>query len=173
MGVIYEKTNRLSESIKEMEKVLEIDPENAEALNFIGYSYADRGMNLEEAEKMIIKALKIKPDNGYLMDSLGWVNFKKNKLNSAVKYLKQALELLPDDVNIIEHMGDVYVKLNKIKEAQEMYNRALKIDPKNSFDAKEAGRFNQAEIIETIHAYYYFRKIFLLMHNKIFLFLLP
>jgi tetratricopeptide (TPR) repeat protein len=67
-----------------------------------------------------------------LIDSLGWVHFKKNKLSSAVKYLKQALELLPDDVNIIEHMGDVYVKLNKTKEAQEMYNRVLKIDPKNS-----------------------------------------
>jgi Tfp pilus assembly protein PilF len=115
-----------------MEMVLAIDPDNAEALNFIGYSYADRGMNLEEAEKMIVKALKIKPDNGYLIDSLGWVHFKKNQLNSAVKYLKQALELLPDDVNVIEHMGDVCVKLNKTKEAQEMYNRALKIDPKNS-----------------------------------------
>ena len=132
LGVIYEKTNRLSESVKEMEMVLAIDPDNAEALNFIGYSYADRGMNLEEAEKMIVKALKIKPDNGYLIDSLGWVHFKKNQLNSAVKYLKQALELLPDDVNVIEHMGDVCVKLNKTKEAQEMYNRALKIDPKNS-----------------------------------------
>jgi tetratricopeptide (TPR) repeat protein len=132
LGVIYEKTNRLSESVKEMEMVLAIDPDNAEALNFIGYSYADRGMNLEEAEKMIVKALKIKPANGYLIDSLGWVHFKKNQLSSAVKYLKQALELLPDDVNIIEHMGDVYVKLNKTKEAQEMYNRALKIDPKNS-----------------------------------------
>jgi tetratricopeptide (TPR) repeat protein len=132
LGVIYEKTNRLSESVKEMEMVLAIDPDNAEALNFIGYSYADRGMNLEEAEKMIVKALKIKPDNGYLIDSLGWVHFKKNQLSSAVKYLKQALELLPDDVNIIEHMGDVYVKMNKTKEAQEMYNRALKIDPKNS-----------------------------------------
>ena len=130
--MIYEKTNRLAESIKEMEKVLAIDPENAEALNFIGYSYADRGINLEEAEKMIIKALEIKPYNGYLMDSLCWVNFKKNKLSSAEKYLKQALELLPDEVDIIEHMGDVYVKLKKIKEAREMYERALKRDPKNS-----------------------------------------
>jgi tetratricopeptide (TPR) repeat protein len=86
---------------------------------------------------MIIKALKIKPNNGYLIDSLGWVYFKKNKLNSAMKHLKQALELLPDDVNIIEHMGDVYVKLNKTKDAEEMYNRVLKIDPKNSLVQKK------------------------------------
>jgi tetratricopeptide (TPR) repeat protein len=132
LGVIYEKTNRLPESVKEMEMVLAIDPDNAEALNFIGYSYADRGMNLDEAEKMIVKALKIKPENGYIIDSLGWVHFKKNQFSSALKYLKQALELLPNDINIIEHMGDVYVKLNKTKEAQEMYNRVLKIDPKNN-----------------------------------------
>jgi tetratricopeptide (TPR) repeat protein len=96
LGVIYEKTNRFPESIKEMETVLQLDPENAEALNFIGYSYADRGINLEEAEKMIIRALKIKPDNGYIIDSLGWVHFKQNKMDSAIKYLKRALELLPD-----------------------------------------------------------------------------
>ncbi|HEX7415618.1 MAG TPA: tetratricopeptide repeat protein, partial [Smithellaceae bacterium] len=132
LGVIYEKTNRFPESIKEMEMVLRLDPDNAEALNFIGYSYADRGMNLEEAEKMIIKALKIKPDNGYIIDSLGWVHFKQNKMDSAVKHLKQALELLPDDVNITEHLGDVYVKIGKFKEAQEIYQKALKIDPKNT-----------------------------------------
>jgi tetratricopeptide (TPR) repeat protein len=132
LAIIYEKTNRLSESINEMEKVLKIDPNNAEALNFIGYSYADRGINLDEAEKMIVRALEIKPDNGYMMDSLGWVYFKQNKLSNAEKYLKQAMELLPDEAEIIEHMGDIYVKLNKTKEAREMYERVLKIDSKNS-----------------------------------------
>jgi len=131
-GVIYEKTNRFPESLKEMETVLSIDPDNAEALNFIGYSYADRGINLDEAEKMIVKALKIKPDNGYMIDSLGWVHFRKNKLDSALKNLKKAMELLPDDANVIEHLGDVYAKMGKAKEAQKMYNRAFKIDPKNS-----------------------------------------
>jgi tetratricopeptide (TPR) repeat protein len=137
LGVIYEKTNHFPESIKEMETVLKLDPENAEALNFIGYSYADRGMNLEEAEKLIIKALKIKPDNGYMIDSLGWVHFKQNNMDSAVKNLKRALELLPNDANITEHLGDVYSKLGKIKEAQEMYNRALKLDPPNSLLQKK------------------------------------
>ena len=60
VGVIYEKTNRFPESLKEMEIVLSIDPDNAEALNFIGYSYADRDINLDEAEKMIVKALESK-----------------------------------------------------------------------------------------------------------------
>jgi tetratricopeptide (TPR) repeat protein len=132
IGVIYEKTNRFPESVKAMEDVLSIDPDNAEALNFIGYCYADRGINLDEAEKMIVKALKIKPDNGYMIDSLGWVHFRQNKLDSAVANLKKAMDLLPDDANVIEHLGDVYAKMGKAKEAQEMYNRAFKIDPKSS-----------------------------------------
>jgi len=132
LGVIYEKTNRFPESMKEMETVLRLDPENAEALNFIGYSYADRGINLEEAEKMIIQALKLKPENGYIIDSLGWVHFKQNKLDSAVKHLQRALKILPDDVNIAEHLGDVYAKIGKNKNAQEMYKRALKLAPNNN-----------------------------------------
>jgi tetratricopeptide (TPR) repeat protein len=131
LGVIYEKTNRFPESIKEMETVLRIDPDNADALNFIGYSYADRGLNLDEAEKMIIKALKIKPDSGYMIDSLGWVYFKQGKFDSALLHLKKAMEIMPADAAIIEHLGDVYVKLDRLQEAREMYEKALKIDPKN------------------------------------------
>ena len=109
----WRKLNRFEESIKSMEKVLDIDPQNADALNFIGYSYADRGIHLDEAEQMIVQALKIKPDNGYILDSLGWVHFKKNKYDSALKHLKRALELLPDDPNIMEHLGDVYLKIGQ------------------------------------------------------------
>ena len=132
LGVIYEKTNRFEESVREMETVLSIDPNNAEALNFIGYGYADRGIKLAEAEQMIIKALKIKPGSGFMIDSLGWVHFKQNKLESAVKYLKEAMEIMPSDATIVEHLGDVYVKLGQWKEAQDMYKKALQIDPQNN-----------------------------------------
>jgi len=60
-----------------MKKVLEIDPDNAETLNFIGYSYAERGINLDEAESMLLRAIELKPGNGYFIDSLGWLYFKK------------------------------------------------------------------------------------------------
>jgi Tfp pilus assembly protein PilF len=132
LGTLLEKMNRFEESIKSMEKVLEIDPQHADALNFIGYSYADRGIHLEEAEKMIIQALKMKPDNGYILDSLGWVHFKKNKFDSSLMHLKRALELVPDDANITEHLGDVYLKIGQDKEALEYYRKAVKIDPGNS-----------------------------------------
>jgi len=131
-GSMLEKMNRFEESIKSMETVLDIDPQNADALNFIGYSYADRGIHLDRAEQMIIQALKIKPDNGYILDSLGWVHFKKNQYDSALKHLKRARELLPDDSNIMEHLGDVYLKIGQDKEAMDHYRNAVKIDSDNS-----------------------------------------
>jgi len=131
LGVLYDKTNRFEESIAVMSKILEIDPENAEALNFIGFSYAERGIHLQEAEDLILRAIKIKPDSGYLLDSLGWVYFKKNDLVKAEKYLKEAWKLLPEEIEIIEHLGDLYLQQKKIKEAGEMYDRGLKVDPKN------------------------------------------
>ena len=130
LGAIYEKTNRFAESIREMETILSIDPDNAEALNFIGYSYADRGINLAEAEKLIIKALQIKPDNGYIIDSLGWVYFKQGKFAQALSRIKKAMEIMPADAAIIEHLGDIYLKMDRLKEAREAYEKALKIDPK-------------------------------------------
>ena len=100
-------------------------------MNFIGYSYADRGIRLEEAEHLIVEALKIKPDNGYILDSLGWVHFKRNKIESALTHLKRALELLPGDANIMEHLGDVYLKIGRDQEALEQYRKALSLDPDN------------------------------------------
>jgi Tfp pilus assembly protein PilF len=88
--MLQEKTGRFEDSIRTMEKVLAIDPQNADALNFIGYSYADRGLRLDEAEEMIVQALKLKPDNGYILDSMGWVLFKKGKVAGALQYLKKA-----------------------------------------------------------------------------------
>ncbi len=128
-GSILEKMNRFEESIKSMETVLDIDPQNADALNFIGYSYADRDIHLDQAEQMIVQALKIKPDSGYILDSLGWVHFRKNNYDSALKHLKRALELLPDDPNIMEHLGDVHLKIGQEKEALDYYRKAVKIDP--------------------------------------------
>ena len=110
LGVLFEKTDRFEESIAAMKTVLKFDPDHAEALNFIGYLYADRGIHLDEAERMIKKALPLKPGNGYMIDSLGWVYFRQNRLDEAIRYLKEASEALPEDAAIIEHLGDVYVR---------------------------------------------------------------
>ena len=129
LGVLYEKTNRFEESIHQMRTLLKIDPDHADALNFIGYSYADRGINLGEAEKMIQKALQLKPGNGYMIDSLGWTYFKQNRIDLAIQYLKEAASLLPNDGTVAEHLGDAYLKAGRSQEALESYQRALKLNP--------------------------------------------
>jgi tetratricopeptide (TPR) repeat protein len=131
LGVLYEKTDRFEESIREMEKVLKLDDKNADALNFIGYTYADRGIHLQEAEKLIKQALELKPGNGYMLDSLGWVYFRQKKVEQAIKYLKEAAAALPGDPNIAEHLGDVYAESGQLKEAIDNYGQALKLNPEN------------------------------------------
>ena len=131
LGVLLEKTDRFRESIEQMEIILKLEVDHAEALNFIGYSYADRGMNLEEAERMIRRALQIKPGSGHIIDSLGWVYFRQNKLDKAVQYLKEAMDLLPNDPAVIEHLGDAYLKSGRRAEALELFRRAMKLKPGN------------------------------------------
>jgi tetratricopeptide (TPR) repeat protein len=129
LGMLYEKMGRFDESIREMEEILKQDPDNPEALNFIGYSWADRGIKLDEAETMIKKALSLKPGDGFITDSLGWVYFKKNRIEEAIKYLKEAATILPEDAAITEHLGDAYAKGGKLKDALEQYQKAQKLKP--------------------------------------------
>ncbi len=129
LGVLYDKASMFEESIQAMQHVLEINGNSADALNFIGYTYADRGMHLDKAEEMIKKALSIKPGDGYILDSLGWVYFKKGRYRKAVKYLRKAFSIVPDDPVISEHLGDAYLKLNKREKAREMYDTSLELDP--------------------------------------------
>lgn len=129
LGALYEKTNRFPESIREMETVLQMDGKNAEAMNFIGYSYADRGIKLVEAEDLIRKALALKPGNAYMLDSLGWVCFRQSKLAEAIKYLKEAAVGLPQDATVAEHLGDVYVESGQIEAAREIYLQVMKLNP--------------------------------------------
>jgi tetratricopeptide (TPR) repeat protein len=138
LGVLYEKTNRFEESVTAMQKVLKIEHDNPEALNFIGYMYADRGLNLDEAERLIRKALRLKPGNGYMLDSLGWVLFRKDRLAEAIIHLKQASELLPEDATILEHLGDAYLQSGDAEKASETFDRCLKINPDSEKLKKKA-----------------------------------
>lgn len=132
LGVFYDKGNRPEPALDQMRSILQLDPDNAEALNFIGYSWADRGTNLDEAEQMIKRALKLKPEAVHIVDSLGWVFFRQGKNDLAIKYLTEALNGLPDDPTVAEHLGDALEKAGRLTEAIEMYRRALKSNPDNS-----------------------------------------
>ena len=93
LGVVYDKTGRKEAVIKQMKDILEIAPDDANALNYLGYTYADMGINLDEARQLIEKALQIEPDNGYITDSLGWVYYQKGDYDKAIALLIRAVEL--------------------------------------------------------------------------------
>jgi tetratricopeptide (TPR) repeat protein len=131
LGVVYDKWGKRKKSIESMQSVIKIDPEHADALNYIGYTYADSGENLDEAERLILKALKHKPDDGYIIDSLGWVYYQKGLFRQAVTTLEKAVSIVPDDPVIMEHLGDAYLKINKKKKALEVYRNSLKLKKKN------------------------------------------
>ncbi|MCF8055359.1 MAG: tetratricopeptide repeat protein [Desulfocapsa sp.] len=128
-GLLLEEEGRQAEAIESMEKVLELQPDHAEALNYIGYTWADMDINLEQALKYIQKAIELKPGNGYIQDSLGWVYFRMGDLASAKVELMRAIDLEPNDPNIHDHMGDVYLQQGDIEKAREAYQRAEELYP--------------------------------------------
>lgn len=137
IGVVYDKMGRRQDAIAFMEKVLLAEPDNVKALNFLGYTYAEMGIELDKAEALVTRALKIKPQDGYITDSLAWVYFKQGKYEQALVWMEKAVALVPDDPVILEHLGDVYEKLNKSDLALKYYQRSLEIEPKDREDLEE------------------------------------
>ncbi len=133
LGLAYDKLGLKNDCIKAMQSVVRLNPQHAEGLNYLGYTYADMGENLDKAEELVKKALKLRPDDGYIMDSLGWVYFKKKIYEKALEYLIKAAELIPDDPTIQEHLGDAYSQTGDKKKALEAYkNSLLKINDNES-----------------------------------------
>ncbi|NBW99703.1 hypothetical protein EBR03_09040, partial [bacterium] len=103
-------------------------------LNFIGYLYAEMGQNLVEAEELVRKAMALKPNDGFIEDSLGWVLFKQGKLKESQEALERAAALQPEEAIIFEHMGDVYEKMKEYPKAREFYKRAVSLATKKDKD---------------------------------------
>jgi Flp pilus assembly protein TadD len=109
-----------------MRRAIDINPSNAPALNYLGYTYAESGKRLDEAEKLIKRALNIEPEDGFYVDSLGWVYYQKGEYQKAVDQLERAVNLTGSDPTITEHLGDAYDKVGKIRDARHEYQDALK-----------------------------------------------
>ncbi|MBF0200568.1 MAG: tetratricopeptide repeat protein [Desulfamplus sp.] len=126
-GVVLDKLGDKETCIKTMRRLIAIDAEHAGALNYLGYTYAEMGENLHEAEELIIRALEIKPHDAYITDSLGWVYYKKGMYERAVEILEKAEKLSSGngDSVIAEHLGDAYKALDMIQDALGAYGRAL------------------------------------------------
>ena len=110
LGVAYDKINKKEDCIIEMKETIKLNPKHANALNYLGYTYAEKGINLNEAISLIKKALQIKPDDGYYLDSLAWAYFQKGWVDDAIEILEKAVTLVKDDPVMYEHLGDIYLK---------------------------------------------------------------
>jgi Flp pilus assembly protein TadD len=116
--------------------LLEQNPNHAEALNFYGYSLADRGVRLDDALGMIEKALQQKPKDGYYLDSLAWVYFKQGKYQQAVDVQRKAVELVQDDAVMQEHLGDMFWKAGQHDAARQHWQKALQLKHDNPIDVQ-------------------------------------
>lgn len=128
LGSIQDKTGDKEGSISSMQKVLRIDADHVQALNYLAYTYADLGKNLDEAESMVRRALALQPNDGYIMDTLGWVLFRRGRTEEAVRFLEAAYKLEPNESIIAEHLGDAYYHLQMPEKARKLYLRAAETE---------------------------------------------
>ena len=101
-------------------------------LNYLGYSWIDRGEHLDQGMKMIEKAVELRPDDGYIVDSLGWAHYRMGDYEAAVEKLEKAVELVPEDPTINDHLGDAYWRTGRLVEARYQWRRALQFGPQES-----------------------------------------
>jgi tetratricopeptide (TPR) repeat protein len=125
-GAMLEKMKDFDGAEAAFRAIIKDDPDNAGALNYLGYMLADRDQRLDEAQKLISKALEIDPQNGAYLDSLGWVYYRQNLLDNAESNLRLALERMGNDPTVHDHLGDVLMKEGKVKEAIAQWQSSLK-----------------------------------------------
>ncbi len=128
-GIAYERSGQWSLAEADLEHALELKPDQPLVLNYLGYSWIDRGEKLKRGLKMIEKAVSLRPEDGYIVDSLGWAHYKLGDYAGAISYLEKALELVPDDPTINDHLGDAYWKSGRTLEARYQWRQALAFKP--------------------------------------------
>lgn len=121
--------DRFESAEADLKRAVEIAPDEPVALNYLGYSWAERGINLDEAFKLIEKAVALRPQSGAIIDSLGWAHFQRGDFEEAMPHLEKAAALEPGDPTVTEHLGDVYWRLGRTLEARFQWERALELDP--------------------------------------------
>ncbi len=126
-ALLLERSGLHKKALSAMLRVLELRPDHPEALNFVGYSWADQNINLNQAYQYILRAAELEPDNGFIKDSLGWVHYRLGNFDNALEALLHALELEPKDPHIYVHLGDVYRALNRVDDARDAYRRGLEM----------------------------------------------
>jgi tetratricopeptide (TPR) repeat protein len=130
-GICYERSHQWPGAEADMKKALELFPEQPLVLNYLGYSWVDQGVHLEDGMDMIRRAVEQRPDDGYIVDSLGWAYFRTGNYEEAVKNLERAVLLKPDDPTINDHLGDAYWRVGRTLEAHFQWAQAKDFKPED------------------------------------------
>jgi len=128
-GIVFDQEKRWAEAEMDFKKALEIRPEQPMVLNYLAYSWVDRGLNYVEAKKMLIRAVELRPNDGYIVDSLGWALYKMGDYEEAVPVLERAAQLETQDWAINDHLGDAYWTVGRKNEARFQWRHALSLSP--------------------------------------------
>lgn len=142
LGSLKDKVGDTEECIAEMRKVIALDSNHVQALNYLAYTLAETKGDLNEAEQMAIRALDLQPNDGYILDTVGWVYFKKGQVEEAIRYLEAAYTQKQNESVVAEHLGDAYYVYELVDKAKEMYQRAVSLEN----DEKKASRI-RAKIV--------------------------
>ena len=138
-GITHERLQEWDKAESDFRNALTINPDQANVLNYLGYSLIDRGEKLDEAMTMIEKAVSLQPESGYIVDSLAWGLFKLGKYEIAIPHMEKAAELMPVDPIVTDHLGDLYWAVGRQLEAKFQWRRALSFDP----ELKDATRIRE------------------------------
>ena len=130
-GICFERSKQWPKAEADLKKALELFPDQPHVLNYLGYSWIDKGMNLDEGMRMISRAVEQRADDGYIVDSLGWAYYRIGKYEEAVKELDRAVELKPEDPTINDHLGDAYWKVGRVVEARFQWAHARDLGPES------------------------------------------
>lgn len=136
-GSAAERAGKIPEAEKHFEKCLKLSPDFAEAQNYLGYMWAERGTNLARARELIEKAVSQQPTNAAFLDSLGWVIFKQGNAREALPKIQKAIELNKEpDATLYDHLGDIQAALNQPAKARESWKKSLEIEPNKEIEKK-------------------------------------
>jgi Flp pilus assembly protein TadD len=136
-GASCERAGQFEHAEKLLLHALELEPDFADALNYLAYMWSEKSLHLDRALLFSRKALRQEPDNGAFLDTLGWIFYQQGRFQDALAPLTKAAELIPDDATISEHLGDLFLKLNQPQQAVKYWTSAYQLDNANETVAKK------------------------------------
>jgi tetratricopeptide (TPR) repeat protein len=128
-GICLERAKQWGKAEADLKKSLDLFPDQPHVLNYLGYSWIDQGLNLDDGMRMIKRAVEQRADDGYIVDSLGWAYYRLGNMDEAVKHLERAVELKPEDPTINDHLGDAYWRVGRTLEARFQWSHARDLKP--------------------------------------------